>query len=223
MNPLWSACSKVDSAGENMAAWRNVTMLAGVAEPMTALAAAGAGGCRCHRLVSGDRSPCITMASSYETVNWALVMVAVQPASHNCPNEMRECVAKSGTMWTWVAVAGRTGMLSEASWVDTMIVPLGLRMEMGLLVTRLLMRGISVVQKWAVLPVSRMAGRYVVGAGLPAAVLIEVRAQGGTKGEVWIEFSFILVVVLLLVGCGLPPRHNGAGVGAATGMGALAL
>jgi len=48
-------------------------------------------------------------------------------------------------------------MSSSASCVEYMMDPFGLRIAIGSLVARLLLRGESMVKKWAVLPVSAIA------------------------------------------------------------------
>ena len=49
------------------------------------------------------------------------------------------------------------GKSSSASWVDVMVVPLGLVMVSGDVVGRLWRTGAKMVPKWAVLPVSAIA------------------------------------------------------------------
>ena len=60
-------------------------------------------------------------------------------------------------MWTRLAADGRPGIFSSAVWVEYMTAPLGLRMAMGEVAICLFLTGRSLVQKWAVLPVSAMA------------------------------------------------------------------
>jgi hypothetical protein len=66
-------------------------------------------------------------------------------------------VLREGTMWTCRAADGNCGRSSSASWVEYIIVPLGLLIPMGLLVMRLLITWAEIVQKCAVLPLSAMA------------------------------------------------------------------
>ena len=40
-----------------------------------------------------------------------LLIVAVQPASHKCPTDIKECVLSLGTTWVNVAAGGSDGML----------------------------------------------------------------------------------------------------------------
>lgn len=70
---------------------------------------------------------------------------------------------RAGTMWTWRAEGGSSGRSSSASCVETMREPLGFRIVIGVVAGRLLMTGAVIVQKWAVLPVSAMAGQLVEG------------------------------------------------------------
>ena len=164
MNPLLRARCKVDKAGENKAAWAKATSSAGVAEPMVASAewstggaGVGIGRAKCHNKVLGVRCPVRTTVSLTETVTAVAVKATEHPASHNWPMEMREEEASSGTMWMWRAAGGSMGKSRSASCVEVMMVPLGVRMEIGLSNRRLLMTGASMVPKWAVLPVSAMA------------------------------------------------------------------
>ena len=61
-------------------------------------------------------------------------------------------------MCTCRAEKGKRGRSSSASCVEYMRLPLGLRIAMGWRAGRLLMTGASIVQKWAVQPVSAMTG-----------------------------------------------------------------
>jgi hypothetical protein len=61
-------------------------------------------------------------------------------------------------MCTWWAERGREGRWSSPSCVDVMREPFGLRIVMGLVVGRRFRTGALMVQKWAVQPVSAIAG-----------------------------------------------------------------
>jgi hypothetical protein len=103
------------------------------------------------------------------------------------------------------------------------MVPLGVWMEMGWVATRTLMTGASIVQKWAVLPVSAIAGAYVmgtdggvgIGAGGPIA-----GAEGGTSrgtrtaGGIAFTDGVIVLGEQAQVGgaIGFPPGQDGGAV-----------
>ncbi len=61
-----------------------------------------------------------------------------------------------GTIWTWWATRGNMGRSSSASCVEYIIVPLGLVMPIGFVVTCLFRTCAVIVQKWAVLLLSAM-------------------------------------------------------------------
>ena len=88
------------------------------------------------------------------TVAVVAVKFTWQPASQSWPIETSDLVASAGTICAWRASGGNSGMSSSPSWVENMIVPLGLRMAIGLLVGRLLRMGAVMVTKCVVAPVS---------------------------------------------------------------------
>jgi hypothetical protein len=119
---LCRACSKVDSAGENIAAWAKATNSAGVADPMAPSAewlggkvGIVGGSSMCHNLVAGVRYPTRTVQSLYAMVTSDAVKDTVQPASQNWPMDSSDDGVKAGTMWTCRADGGRAGQSSSAS------------------------------------------------------------------------------------------------------------
>jgi hypothetical protein len=68
-------------------------------------------------------------------------------------------------MCTWRAERGREGRWSSPSCVDVMREPFGLQIVMGLVVGRRFRTGALMVQKWAVQPVSAIAGVGMKGGG----------------------------------------------------------
>jgi len=78
-------------------------------------------------------------------------------ASHNCPMEMRGCVASAGMTWPWQADGGRPGTSRSASWVEWRMTPEGVWTATGVEVRRLLSTGVVSEKKCAVQPESAMA------------------------------------------------------------------
>jgi hypothetical protein len=204
--PLERAEPRVERADENRAAWAKVTRPAGVAEPMAMLASAmglagdAEGMSRCQRRVRAARWPVRMILALWLTATVALVKATVQPASQNWPMEIRDFESRAGTMWTWQAASGKLNKLSSAVWVEHMMLPLGLEKAMGVVARRLLMTGVSLVQKWAVLPVSAMA---------------RVESRTGVRGpstgtEVGANLASLLASCELLSGeRGFPPFQGG--------------
>ena len=125
---------------------------------------------RCHNPVAGVRTPERSVCEASVTVTDVASNVTTQPASHSCPMDSREEEWRAGTMWTRRAARGRLGRLSSASWVEYIMVPLGLAMPIGLEVGRLLTTAAETVQKCAVLPESAIPsilGGIIVGGGGP--------------------------------------------------------
>lgn len=81
----------------------------------------------------------------------------LHPLSHNWPIEMRDRDFNAGTMCTRRASRGRLGMSNSPVCEEYMRDPLGFWMTMGCRVSILFVTGMSVVKKWAVLPVSAIA------------------------------------------------------------------
>ena len=87
---LLSAVSSVDSTGENSAPCEKATICSGVAEPIAALACSSKVGARiCHNRVAGVRMPVKATLFLYFTVTVVASNVTSQPASHNCPMEIK--------------------------------------------------------------------------------------------------------------------------------------
>ena len=88
-------------------------------------------------------------------------IVAVHPASQNCPTDRRLPDPMSGKMCVSLASSGIPGMSSCAVWLDLMISLFGIWMLMGFVAFFTLMTGAvamaSAVKKLPVLPVSIMA------------------------------------------------------------------
>ena len=164
------AVRSVVSVGEKSAAWWKLTRLAGDADVVVMLLA----WCLLTLLVLrfqsvfvwGVRVPCRIVSP----INWIshvpVVNFASQPASQSLLMETKDVGPREGKRWASVAVAGRLGKLRFAVWVDLIVVPSGSSTAIGVVASRMLMIGSSVVlivmksvvKKWPVLPVSAMIG-----------------------------------------------------------------
>jgi hypothetical protein len=72
----------------------------------------------CQRLVSGDRVPLMIVLPWYLILAMLLWKVAVQPALHSWPMEMRE-FRSFGMMWAVMALGGSVGWRSICVvWLD---------------------------------------------------------------------------------------------------------
>jgi hypothetical protein len=97
-------------------------------------------------------------------------------ASQNWPMESKDWEASDGTMCTWRAARGMPSRCSLVVWAEHIALLFGLQMAMGSVARRLLWTGTLVAQKWAVQPVSTIAGVEAITAGGP-------RAGTGTTGN----------------------------------------
>jgi hypothetical protein len=178
--PFLSAMASVDSAGEKKRSVGERYQLCRVADPTADIARSlviGGGGLgwgksKCHRRVAAVRVPWSSNLCWWETVTaCAALNVTSHPASHSCRMDRSVWEAKSRTMWTWRAAAGRWGMSKLVTCVEYMMLPLGLWMASGLDASRLLTTGSAVVSKWAVLLVLAMVEK--VGGLLELSKLVE--------------------------------------------------
>ena len=160
---------------------------------------------RCHKVLGPARLPDKIVLSSKVMVTVCAVNTAVQPASQRVPIDRSMPSFKSGTMWTKRALAGSAGMSSSASWVECMILPLGLLILMGCRVGRTLVTAAVIVAKLPVLPVSAMVVGIVDGEG---------GTVGGPSGATLIVqdgsvVTMVFNLVVLLLGS---PRPHVLGV-----------
>jgi hypothetical protein len=63
------------------------------------------------------------------------------PASHSWPSDGREQLLRAGTMWALRAAGRSIGRSISATWVDSIVAPLGILILMGFRVRRLLSTG----------------------------------------------------------------------------------
>ena len=125
----------------------------------------------CHSVVSADRVPVIMVFWSCITSILSLVIVAVQPASHNCPTESRLCVVISGTICASVAAGDSVGMSKCPSNSDVIVLPSGIVIRIGVRDLVMLMRLFCGVAKCVVQPVSIIVGLLLVVGGPMSIVL----------------------------------------------------
>jgi hypothetical protein len=188
------------SAGEKNAACMNATLFAAVSVPIVALAYCGnivlgstsLGKSMCHKLVSRDLVPVMTIWSSCLISMVSRFTVAVHPASHNCPTDIRLRSVISGTICVRVASGGSPGMLRCPWWVDVMVLPSGMVMMSGLYDLVTFTSGCSMVAKCVVHPVSIIVGGVMVG---------------GPKVFVVVNVCTAILLLLLLISLGSPPRQ----------------
>ena len=87
-----------------------------------------------------------------------LSIVAVQPASHNCPTDIKLCVVISGTMCESVAAGGNPGMSRCPSCVDVIVLPSGMMISIGFVDSVTLSSGCCDVDRCVVHPLSMIVG-----------------------------------------------------------------
>jgi hypothetical protein len=148
---------RVVSVGENSAAWANATSSAvlstwltmwvlwevGVVDGSTGIAGGSSTGTD-QRRVLGFRRPLriVALRNLMSTLCWS--KTAVQPTSHNCPTDSRECGCRAGNRCAMVAVVGIIGICSWVDAIDSICWPSG---------RRTVMLGVSVslmVGRWSV-------------------------------------------------------------------------
>jgi hypothetical protein len=86
-----------------------------------------------------------------------LVKVTVQPAFHIVTMDRRECNARPGMMWAFLAAAGSSGRSRVQVCVDCTLSPFGRRATRGTVAAQMFVAGALVVSKWLVAPESRIA------------------------------------------------------------------
>ena len=94
-----------------------------------------------------------------------LSIVAVQPASHNCPTDIRLCVVISGTMCDNVAAGGNPGMSRWPSCVDVIVLPSGMTISIGFGDSVIWSSGCCDVERCVVHPLSMIVGTGTVEGG----------------------------------------------------------
>lgn len=77
--------------------------------------------------------------------------------------ESKDWLVRAGTIWHSRAAGGREGISNSATWVEYMILPLGLRIARGSVATRMLITGKSTLTNVAVVPVSARSGSVPSG------------------------------------------------------------
>ena len=124
----------------------------------------------CHNVVSSDLVPVRIVVLSWVTSILSRVIVAVQPASHNCPTDNKLCVVISGTMCANVADGGSVGMSRCPSCVDVIILPSGIAIRIGIFDSVMCTRLLFGVDKCVVHPVSMIVGMLLCEGGLKTVV-----------------------------------------------------
>lgn len=117
IKPLSRAFCKVESGGENRAAWENFTMSAILLGKVTALAWSVGGGSHngtFHRLVVGHLVPCIMSFPRWEILTLSFKNVTSQSASQNLEIEISDVSFRAGNKWACLASNGRLGRFNSA-------------------------------------------------------------------------------------------------------------
>jgi hypothetical protein len=91
-----------------------------------------------------------------------LVKVTVQPALHIVTTDRRECNARPGMMWAFLAVAGSSGRSRVQVYLECTLSPFGRRVTRGMVAAQMFVAGALVVRKWLIAPESRIAHRLMV-------------------------------------------------------------
>jgi hypothetical protein len=95
----------------------------------------------CHMPVEWSRLP-VSMASlASSTLNVLALSKMLYPASHSWPSDSREQLLRARTMWALHAAGRSIGISISATWVDSIVAPLGILISMGFRVRRLLSTG----------------------------------------------------------------------------------
>jgi hypothetical protein len=76
-----------------------------------------------------------------------LVKVTVQLALHIATTDRRECNARPGMMWAFLAAAGNSGRSRVQVCIDCALSPFGRQVTRGTLAVQMLVTGTSVVRK----------------------------------------------------------------------------
>lgn len=129
-------------------------------------------------------------------------MLALHPASHNCPTDSKLCVVISGTICDRVASGGSSGILRCPECVDVMVLPSGILIFNGVSDLVILMRSFVGVDKCVVHPESMMVGMLLCKGGPKIcvvfnAVVIFVTSLfilGSPRPQlfaVWVTFLFL--------------------------------
>lgn len=144
-----NAWRSVEFAGENKAAWANLTRFSGDALWLTAcMALCGDGSSMYHSpLCSASRVPCRISFSCSVTCTSVAVKCASQPASHSWPIEMRDVSCRAGNMCAVRAALGRLSMGNSPSWVDSIVLWSGNWTCMGCFVLCIFWRGARMAKK----------------------------------------------------------------------------
>jgi hypothetical protein len=91
-----------------------------------------------------------------------LVKVRVQPALHIVTTDRRECDARPGMMWAFLAAAGSSGRSRVQVCIDCTLSPFGRQATRWSAAVQMFVAGALVVRKWLVAPKSRITHRLMV-------------------------------------------------------------
>ncbi len=86
-----------------------------------------------------------------------LVKVTVQPALHIVMTDRRECDARPGIMWAFLAAAGSSGRSRVQVCVDCTLSPFGRQATRVTVAAQMFVAGALVRRKWLVVPKLRIA------------------------------------------------------------------
>jgi hypothetical protein len=93
-----------------------------------------------------------------------LVKVMVQPSLHIVTMDRRECNARPGMMWAFLAAAGSLGRSRVQVCIDCTLSPFSRWATRGTVAVQMFVAGALVVRKWLVAPKSRISHRLMVSA-----------------------------------------------------------
>jgi hypothetical protein len=106
-----------------------------------------------------------------------LVKVMVQPALHIVTTDRRECNARPGMMWAFLAATGSSGRSRVQVCVDYTLSSFGRQVTRGTVAAQMFVAGALVVRKWLVAPESRIAHCLMVLALVEIVLRITATAK----------------------------------------------
>ncbi len=101
----------------------------------------------------------------------------VQPALHIVTKDRRECDARPGMMWAFLAVAGSLGRSRVQVCIDCTLSPFGRRATKGMVAAQMFVASALVVRKWLVAPESRIFHSVMVSASVEIVLRITATAK----------------------------------------------
>jgi hypothetical protein len=106
-----------------------------------------------------------------------LVKVMVQPALHIVTTDRRECNARPGMMWAFLAAAGSLGRSRVQVCIDCTLSPFIRQATRGTVAAQMIVSGALVVRKWLVAPESIIAHCLMVLASVEIVLRSTVTAK----------------------------------------------